>query len=249
MNSEEAKFLLHTRSLELGDPEDLRMAEALEQTRRDPELLAWFNQQRALDAALHDKLQHVRVPAGLVEKILAGREARIEPRRNRHLMPLALAASIVFLISLAVFVVGRSNPPTTRFAAMQAEMALFLREFPKLDLATDRLPEVREWLARQHSLTQGSLPKALERFPGIGCRTVEWEGRKLALVCFMVEGQVVHLFVIPRSAFPDAALSSTPVLAKVGPQNTASWSNRDNLYFVVTQAGEALLQKYLLAMP
>lgn len=124
-------------------------------------------------------------------------------------------------------------------------MAQFLREFPKLDIATDRLPEVREWLSQQHPLVKADLPKELERFPSIGCRTVEWHGKKLALVCFMVEGQVVHLFVMPRNTFPDAGSSATPTLAKVGSQNTASWANGENLYLLVTQADKAVLQKLL----
>lgn len=245
MNNEEAKILLHAYHSDAGDPEDPRMAEALEQTRRDPELLAWFNQQRALDTAVCDKLQQVRVPPGLAKKILAGRKARIEPRRNRYRMPLALAASIVFLISLAVIVAGRFKPPATGFAALRADMTEFLRTFPKLDLTTDRPLEVREWLSLQHPLVQAKIPKGLERFPSIGCRTVEWKGRKLALVCFMVEGQVVHLFVMTRIALPDAPLTPTPILAKVGSQNTAGWSSGDNLYLVVTQAEDSLLRKIL----
>ena len=245
MNNEEAKVLLHAYHFDAGDPDDPRMAEALEQTRRDPGLLAWFNQQRALDTAVCDKLQQVRVPTGLAEMILAGRKARIESRRNRHLMPLALAASIVFLISLAVPVAGRFKPPATEFAALRADMAQFLREFPRLDVATDRLPEVREWLSQQHPLVEARIPKGLERFPSIGCRTVEWQGRKLALVCFMVEGQVVHLFVMPRNTFPDAGNSAAPLLAKVGSQNTAGWVSRDNQYLLVTHADPALLQKLL----
>jgi len=50
---------------------------------------------------------------------------------------------------------------------------------------------------------------------------------------------------MPRAAFPNAPLTSTPVLAKVGRQNTASWSSGENLYLVVTQAEESLLGKLL----
>ena len=157
-----------------------------------------------------------------------------------------MAASLALLGFLAALWFNRTPTATPgSFAAYRTDMAQFLREFPKLDIATDRLPEVRQWLSQQHSLTTAKLPKTLEQFPSIGCRTVEWQGKKLALVCFMVEGEVVHLFVMPRSAFPDAPVAATPTLAKVGAQNTASWSSAENLYLLVTKADEKLLQKLL----
>ena len=245
MNNEEAKALLHGYQFDATEPGNPEMAEALAQVQRDPELLVWFQQQRALDAAVRDKLQQVRVPEGLAGKILAGHPARRVPRPNRNRWLLALVASIVFLVSLTVLLVQRSRPPVGQFAAMRVDMVEFLREFPRLDLTTDRLPEVREWLHQQHPLTKASLPDALGRFPSIGCRTVKWEGRQLALVCFMVDGHVMHLFVLPRTAFPEVTLPTTPLLAKVGSRNTASWSSGDTLYLVVTEAEQAQLQRIL----
>jgi len=138
-----------------------------------------------------------------------------------------------------------SSAPAGSFAAYRADMAQFLQTFPQLDLATDRLPEVRQWLSQHHSLTQAQIPPGIERFPSIGCRTVEWHGKKLALVCFMVEGEVVHLFVLPRGAFPDATPGPAATFAKVGGKTTASWSSGDNLFLVITQANEYLLRKIL----
>lgn len=174
----------------------------------------------------------------------AGSVVAKEGRRYRP--ALAIAACIALLGLVAGLWLNRA--PTAApgsFAAYRADMAQFLRTFPKLDIATDRLPEVHEWLRQQHPLTQANVPRALEQFPSIGCRTVEWQGKKLALVCFMVEGQVVHLFVMPRNTFPDANTFANPQIAKVGSLNTASWSSGDNQYLLVTQADKALLQKLL----
>jgi hypothetical protein len=213
---------------------------------QDAELREWFAAEQAADKLIAAKLKAAPLPPDLLEQVRAGTRARIMGKPRRPALTLAMAAGFALLGLLAALWFNR--PPTApagSFAAYRADMAQFLRTFPKLDIATDRLPEVREWLSQQLPLGQANLPKALERFPSIGCRTVEWQGKKLALVCFMVEGQVVHLFVMPRRAFPDATLNPTPTFAKVGPQSTASWSSGDNLFLVVTQADEALLRKVL----
>ena len=246
MNREEAKLLLAACRPNGADADDPRLAEAFALLVHDADLRAWFAAEQAADKIIAAKLKAAPLPEDLLAEIHAGTQARIVGQPRRSSLTLALAASIALLGLIAALWFNRT--PTAApgsFAAYRADMAQFLREFPKLDIATDRLPEVRQWLSQKHSLTTAELPKTLERFPSIGCRTVEWQGKKLALVCFMVEGEVVHLFVLPRSAFPDATVTTAPLLAKVGTQNTAAWANAENLYLLVTQADEKLLQKLL----
>lgn len=246
MNREEAKSVLVVCRPNGADAKDPRLTEALALVQRDAELRAWFEAEQAADKAIAAKLKAAPLPEDLLARVRAGTQARITGQPRRPSFTLAMAASLALLGLIATLWLNHEKPaPPGSFAAYRTDMAQFLRTFPNLDITTDRLPEVREWLSSQHPLTQANLPKALEGFPSIGCRTVEWQGKKLALVCFMVEGQVVHLFVMPRTAFPDAIVNSTPQLAKVGSQNTASWSTSENLYLLVTQADKALLEKFL----
>lgn len=106
----------------------------------------------------------------------------MQPRRPRYLMPLALAASLVFLIALGALLL-RPRLPATEFAALQADMAGFLVRFPKLDLATDQWPEMQRWLNQKPALAQAEIPPTLEKYPGLGCREVTWRGKRLMLVC------------------------------------------------------------------
>jgi hypothetical protein len=267
VNREDAKSLLVACRPNGADANDPRMAGALALVERDTELRAWFEAEQQSDKIISKKLKAAPLPEGLLEQIHAGARARIAAsplacadggEEESDIAPdnvgwrwqpsrtLAMAASFALMGLIAVLWFNRTPVAAPgSFAAYRADMAQFLREFPRLDITTDRLPEVREWLQQQHPLTKVNLPKALEQFPSIGCRTVEWQGKKLALVCFMVEGQVVHLFVLPRNTFPDAGDHPKPVLAKVGSQNTASWSGSDNQYLLVTQADKELLEKLL----
>lgn len=246
MNREEAKILLSACRPNEADANDPRLAEALALVQRDAELRAWFEEEQAADKAIADKLKAAPLPDDLLARVRGGTQARLASQPRRLSLTLAMAASLALIGLVAALWLNRTpSAPPGSFAACRADMVQFLRAFPKLDIETDRLPEVREWLTRQHPLTQANIPKEFQKFPSRGCRTVEWEGKKLALVCFMVEGQVVHLFVMPRSAFPDAPITPAPILAKVGSQNTAGWSSGENLYLVVTQADETLLRKIL----
>jgi len=246
VNREAAKIVLAACRPNGADANDPLVAEALALVQRDAELRAWFAAEQAADRAIAAKLKAAPLPEDLLARVRAGTQARLAVRSRRPSLTLAMAASLALLGVIAALWFNRTpSAAPGSFAAYRVDMTQFLRAFPKLDLATDRLPEVRAWLSQQHPLVQGKLPQGMERFPSIGCRTVEWQGQRLALLCFMAEGQVVHVFVMPRTAFPDALLSSAPTFAKVGPQTTASWANDDNLYLVVTQADEALLRKIL----
>jgi anti-sigma factor RsiW len=247
VNREEAKLLLTACRPNGADADDPRLAEAFALLERDAELRAWFEAEQAADKVIAAKLKAAPVPDDLLAQIRAGTQARIAGKPRRPSLALAMAASLALLGLIAALWLNRSSSsaPVGSFAAYRADMAQFLQTFPQLDLATDRLPEVRQWLSQQHSLTQTQFPLGIERFPTIGCRTVEWHGKKLALVCFMVEGEVVHLFVLPRGAFPDATPGPTATFATVGGKTTASWSSGENIFLVITQANEDLLRKIL----
>jgi hypothetical protein len=245
MTSDEARLVLHASRLGEADPNDPRIAEALEQARRDPELRAWFNEQHALDEAISQKLQQARVPANLAERIVAGRKASLEKARHRYGLPLALAASVALLLALGVLVSGRRQPPPTEFAAFRADMAAFLVTFPKLDLATDQWPEIKRWLALQPALADAEIPPGLQKYPGIGCREVQWQGKRLMLVCFAAEGEIVHLFVVPLGDLPGAPAVSKPALVRVKGWNTANWTQGKTTFVALTKGDKAFLEKLL----
>lgn len=242
MNNEEAKAILSCFRPGTEDEHDPMFAEALAQAQNDPELSAWLKEQKAFDGAVSSKLAASSLPQNLLADIQAGVAAR-RSGRSRNLY-LALAASVVLVGAIAaVWLNGSGSRDNSQFAACRAYLVDYLKKFPRLDLETERLSRAREWLAETHHLQQIEIPAGLEKFPTIGCRTLEWHGQKLALVCFMVDGEVVHLILIPETAIPDGPTTSQPQFARVGKMSTVAWRKGDLTYLVLSKAGQKFLRE------
>lgn len=245
MTNDEAKMLLHACRVGDRPPDDPRLVEALELTRRDPELLAWFIAQQSMDATIADRLQNVPVPNGLAEGIVAGRKERLRKSRHRYRWPVALAATLILLLTLGALLSGRFVSPPTEYAALQTDMAEFLVTFPRLDLATDQWPAIARWLTSKPGLSAAQVPSGLEKYPGLGCREIQWRGKSLMLVCFAAQGQIVHLFVLPSGEFQGAPEVSTPNFNRVGGWNMAGWTRGSISYLALTKGDRGFLRKLI----
>lgn len=224
-----------------GARDDALVAQALDVVRSDPELAAWWEREQALDAAFRRKLREVPVPDALADRIIHHR------RRAAFRSPavyLPLAAVLVALGIVAAIIFGRdSREPKTEFAAFRDEMVLFLREFPKLDVETANLAEVHVWLRQKPWLASANIPASLTRFPAIGCREIAWRDRKAGLVCFMVDGVVIHLFVLPASSFVEGVPSAERAFNK-GRMATAAWRDGETVYMAATKGTEEFLRRH-----
>jgi len=247
MTKHEAKMILHARRASGGDESDPTIAAALEFARNDPELCAWLDDWQALDRSIASKLKTVPLPEGLLEQVRSGAAARAFHRRSPFLHPLALAACLALIGVLVAVWMGRptANGSDVPLMSLRSDMAAFLNEFPQMDLETDRLPEVREWLAERHPLTTVDFPLNLQAFPTLGCRTVSWRGIDLALVCFMADGEVVHLLMVPTDSLPDDPGTLDPVYASAGRFRTTAWTSGGTLYLALTPGGEDVLHRLL----
>ncbi len=245
MNSEEAKLFLSARRRHGQDDGDPRMAEALEHTRHDPELRAWYDEQQAFDASICEKLAQLGPPPGLAGQILAEQRVRCARRNRRAVATLAIAASVTLLFSVGLWQFWPAPAPMTQFAAMRVDMTKFLATFPELDLATDQWPEIVRWLTRKTALEGLELPLAAQRFPGLGCREIEWRGKRLMLVCFVAQGEIVHLFVLPKAELGDASITDSTAFAVENGWNTASWTKGEATYCMMTRASLSFLKTLL----
>jgi len=244
MTDKQAKLILQSYRPGVSSPSDPEFASALEYVRRNPDLEAWFEQEQARDTVISDKLFEAPVPEGLLDSILDG--ASSEPKLEKVVSPwrhYAIAASILFLLSISVWLGNGLLDQPSEYASFRGDMAEFLDEFPRLDVESERLPEIENWLRSRDRLQNASVPEKLRRFPGIGCRTIDWNDRKFALVCFSVSGEIVHLIVFPSDRLEGDPESATPIMDRVGNWRTASWNRDGNVYLALTRGSEEFVKK------
>jgi hypothetical protein len=96
--NQDVKLVLSSYRPNGADARDAFFEEALEQAKRDPELMEWFVKQRVFDDVIVSKLRTIEPPAGLNLEILAGLWAIGEPRRAvGHWLAVAAALFVVMI--------------------------------------------------------------------------------------------------------------------------------------------------------
>lgn len=82
------------------------------------------------------------------------------------------------------------------------------------------------------------LPKGLKEIPGLGCRELEIEGKRGALVCFKQENDIVHLVVFKRCDVK-CKLPSTgrPDFKKHGNWSVARWGDDEWVFVLMGKEG------------
>jgi hypothetical protein len=244
MTTKEAKEILkaYAGPASLTDP---LMRDALAVARHDPELLAWLDQEQRLDNEIRARLKHAAPPPDLAQTIVAGRRQKPPVTHQPLLRYAALAAAVVLLLSLASLIWFRSlSPPTSELAALHNDMSAFFKVFPSLDVYVERQSEVAKWLAQKPGFSAAAVPESLRKFPAIGCRDIAWRGQTIALVCLMVDGEVVHLLIVPPQVVGER-VPEAPQFTRSGTVSSAAWSRENMLYLAMTHESVAFLKKHL----
>lgn len=247
MNREDAKYILQSYHLGGQDADDPQFRDALQMVKRDPELAAWFAEEQAIDAKLAEKLQSFPVPPALKVQLLAARKVVSPPawwRRPQWIS--AAAATVALLATLAVILIR--SPQHREFAEFRSYVADTAATLDHLDLQTNDLHQIREWLGGHSAPDNFVIPVKFNGKPSVGCRVFQWNGQKVSLVCFELENQkVAHLFVMDRSQLTnlpgEGALQFQTARDGI---TTAAWSDARRIYVVAMQQGEPDLKRLLL---
>lgn len=229
MDREKAKQLLELcRPGHDGDRHDPALAEAFAVLEADPDLKAWFDAQRIVDASISEQLRRIDAPADLKDSILAGMHlhaanksnpteaesttpditafpGQSRPRSGWVAPWIGIAA--LFLVALAVLNLTNDPPAPAVAQAGIPPVIQFLSDeidalnpskFQKRDASADKL---RHYLASTRAPSPQSLPPMLEGVPTIGCLTFQFEGASLSMICFK-NGAVYHLITADKATFP-----------------------------------------------
>ena len=247
MNSAEAKKVLLLYRPGTADVADPQMAEALELAHRDPDLGRWFEQHRAFQKAMRAKFQQIEVPAHLKASLLiqGAAQPRIITPQAWWRSPVWLSAAAVVLLLLGL--AGAWLKPRTpdRFANYQTRMvSQVLREY-RMDLVTNDMRQIRQFMAQRGAPADYDVTQGLERLQLTGGGLLTWRSNPVAMVCFdRGDKQMLFLFVMKRSALKDPP-PETPQLTRVREMLTASWTRGDKTYFLAGPEEGDFVRKYL----
>jgi uncharacterized membrane protein YbaN (DUF454 family) len=243
MTPRQAKEILLLYRPGTADAEDPEVVAAVEHARRDPELARWFEQHCAFQNALRAKLRQMEVPAHLKGALMAQQNIIRPPSWWRHPVWLSAAAAVVILLGLAGVWLKPAKPD--RFANFRARMvSTALREY-RMDVVTNDMRQLRQFIAGKGAPAEYRLTKGLEKLELTGGGCLQWRSNPVAMVCFnRGDDQMLFLFVMKRSALEDAP-GQTPESSTVTALQTVSWSQGDYTYLLAGPEDPEFLRKYL----
>ena len=242
MNNQEAKLILQAYRPGGQDASDPFFAEALEQSRRDPELHAWFAEENILNTRLQARLETaVPIPPGLKSSLLALRKTtRIEPWWFQP-MKFAAAAGVLLTAGLAIYFLFLQTP--RQLASFRAAMASNSAQTQEhVEFESHDMSKIQQWLQSRNLDARINLPASLQGGTPQGCKVVDWNGRKVTMVCFFLNGKHMDLFVMDRTALPNFPENGVPQFAKVDGLMTAMWADDKKVYLLAGE-NKVTLQK------
>jgi len=246
MTSDQARQVLLPYRPGSGDERDPKFAEALELVGGDPALARWFEEHCAFQSAMRAKLQQIAVPADLRNRILTAQAAQKiirPPMWWRQPAWMAAAAAVVLLLGLAAF--WMQPRPSDRFANFQTRMVGTALRGYRMDLVTNDMGQVRQFLHGKGAPDDYEVTKGLAQLQLTGCGLLRWRGNPVSMVCFdRGDKQMLFLFVVDRSAMKDPP-AETPQVARVNQLLTVSWARGDKAYLLAGPEESDFARKYL----
>lgn len=244
MTRETAKFILRAARVDGQDASDPQFAEAMEMLKCDPELARWFAEEQAVDTRLARSFGMFPVPPDLKAQLLAARSIIVVPVWRRTPVWLAAAAAIAVLLAI-VFVPRASRPGSDLAVTAPAELLRLAEQGPHVNMMAASFPEIQRWLRDRQQPAELALSERLKGQRYEGCRILEWQGRRVTMMCLDLEGKHVDLFVLDAGQLPGLPADGQPQFARVGNMNTAAWARGGQTYLLAGQVDPQTLKRYL----
>lgn len=244
MNEQKAKYILSGGCPRKLDADQEGFQEALNLAEQNPEVREWMNEQQQLTESLHSKLNEIRVPVGLKDRILAGEAVSRTRVNGSRRSILALAAIFVGFLSVMIWqFVPSSLASEKNFAGLRTDMAQFLSDGFSLELQSKYLEKLKNHLSEEHQFVDYVIPEHLAGQNSVGCRIIEWQGTEVALICFTVDRELVHLMVLPKDELIEQPRGLLP--RQAGEWATHGWQDEKNVYLVATRGTPRFLESVL----
>jgi hypothetical protein len=245
MDEQQARLILKAYRPGGQDESDPHFSAAFQEAQRNPELAQWFADEQAFDQAIANHLERVPAPFGLKTRILANAGVRTESRTSRWLIGLATVAALLFLCAQIISLWRNATPAAGALPDYAREMVSFVRLPPPLDMETNDLAKIQNWVAQKKSFSVVA-PPALTSLKPVGCRSLSFRGHDVTLICFHRDrNRLAHLFVVERAALPTLKPGQRPIFSTEGEWTTASWAQGGHVYMIAVQGDRAAVQSYL----
>jgi hypothetical protein len=244
ITGEQAKDILRVQRPAVREGEDPEVREALHTVEQDPGLRVWWGEHQGKDASIRAALREISVPAGLADRICAGRPRKIVPFPSGRRWLWAAAAMVALTIS--VWIVWLERTPIDEFSAYRNRMArAAVREY-RMSLTTNDLGVIQQYLAKQQAPTGYRLAPAVAALPSLGCGVVRWQNHPVSMLCFdLGKQELLWLFVADVKAVRGAPKSAQPAVASVGRLATAAWSDGRLVYVLAVIGDRRQLERFL----
>lgn len=243
MTTWEAKQILLPHRPWLGEPSDAETVEALTLAEREPELGRWWAEHLACQQALRAKFRALPVPAQLRETLLAERKVLWPVFWQRPPFWLATAAALVLLLGLAIQFSQPRVPD--HFADFRSRMVRSALRQYNMDIVTNDMPTVRQFMAARGAPADYSIPTGLGRLSLAGGAALKWRSHPVSMVCFeRGDKEMLYLFVLDRARVKDAP-PTTPQVERVNKLVTVSWCEGDRAYVLAGPEEAGFAEKYL----
>jgi hypothetical protein len=115
-----------------------------------------------------------------------------------------------------------------------------LREYPRMDLETNDVNVIREYLARNGGQKDYALPAELAKNPATGCAIFPWHGRRVTMICFN-SGKPrnpatadLFLFITDQEALENPPVAVNPETNSVSGLKTTSWTSGRKVYLLAS---------------
>ena len=249
MDSQRAKEILALYRPGSTDAVEPPMAEAIEQAQRDPELVAWLEQQKSVNAAIRAKLKAIPIPRGLQRQIILSRKESPRAAPLPGAVKIAAAAVALVIVSASAWFAFSPTPSQVSFQNYRERMVgKVQRGVPYMQMFATNQEEILDYCRKQGGPADFVLSTNLEHLAAIGGAVLNWNGQKVTLLRFNAgeEGTTndLWIFVIGKGALPDPPPTKTK-FATVGGLMTASWSAGSHVYILTGVGTDTDLQKYL----
>jgi hypothetical protein len=248
MDSREAKLVLALYRPDATDPDDSRMAEALEQVNRDPELAEWFERQTAVNEAIRSRLKAIPVPADLKRRIIANHAARSRVIPFPKPVIVTLAAAAMAALMFFVWQTFKSES-TNNFEHFRDRMAgMIQRGYAPMEFLSTNQTAIRAFFQTKDVSTNYVLPAAIESLRGQGGAVMPWENHKVCMLCLTNSsaGGELWVFITELANVPKAPAPGLKTdFKQVGNFMTASWTAGDKVYLITAAGNEATMSDYL----